>query len=149
MKKLCLLALLVFTFFSVTTAQAAVEYLGEVCLELRSIGTNGILQTLRLGILSYGTDTFPIHGKRVIPISGGFVSEPIHGTGVLSGNSLQMSLNASIMDYGPLSATYSISLNMGTFTGNFGLITVEASAFMLPTPVLKSTGGTVTVQACR
>ena len=147
MKKLFLLALLVISFCSVATAHAAVEYLGEVCLQLTNIVTGGP-QTLRLGILSYGTDTFPIHGKILIPISGGFVFEPIHGTAVISGNTLQISLNASMMDYGPLSATYSISLNLGTLAGNFSLTTVEASGFMLPTPSLTSSGGTVTVQTC-
>jgi len=148
MKKLCLIVL-GFCFCFVTTAQAEVQYLGDICLKLTNLAT-GEPQILRLGILSYGTDTFPIHGKKLIPVSGGFVSEPLHGTAVVDGNKIQVSLNASIMDYGPLAATYSITFNLGTLTGNYGVISFDASSISPnPNPLTPVTsGGTVTLQAC-
>ncbi len=146
MKKVCFLVLLGFCLCSVTNAQAEVQFLEKVCLNLVSASTAS--ETLQLEILSYGTDTFPIYGKIS---SGGGALVPLHGTAVVNGNIVTMTLNASSLTWGPLTATYSLSIDLQLLSGTFRALT-QTLPDILPNPseppLTILSGGTVTLQAC-
>jgi hypothetical protein len=149
MKKVCFLLVIVVCFYAVTV-QAEVQYLGEMCFTLS--GTPAGPQTLRLGILSYGADTFPINGKIQQPIDGGFASIPLHGSGVVNGNTLSMSLDASSVVYGPLTSTYSVIFDLQLLAGTFEAVILNRPSISPPppgSPVYTSATGTVSLQACQ
>jgi len=138
--------------FSTRTAHADVQYLGKVCLNL--VSATAASETLQLESLSYGTDTFPVYGKILAPISGGFVPIPMHGGAVVNANTINISLNASRTSMGPgpliLSATYSLELNLQTLSGSFVVYKYVPSTFApSPNPFeIVGNSGTVTSQVC-
>ena len=102
----------------VSPAQAEVQYLGEVCIFLENI--TFVPEILRLSILTYGTDTYPLYGK-LIPVNGGVV--PLHGSAVVDGNTATITLNFSDVARSPLiqilTATYSVSIDLLTLSGEY------------------------------
>lgn len=151
MKKICLLVSLICLFIcSVTTAQAEVQYLGELCITLGGAAADGH-RTIQLGILSYGTDTFPVYGKIRRLVNEQVISIPFHGTAILDGTTVTMSLNASNTGVGLFAGTYSISFDLQTLVGTYNSITYDQFQG-LPNPsqpyTISTLYGPVTAQVC-
>jgi hypothetical protein len=129
MKKGCLVAVLVCLCLAfATTAQAEVQHIGKMCLTLAGPSAS---EPMQVDILYYGTDIFPLHGK----LSGNSLV-PVHGTAVIDGTKLNMTLTASNVDAGMAlySATYSITVNLTTLTGTFFTLRTGAPAASFPAP---------------
>ena len=141
-KKTCLLSVLfiVLLSFSFTTiALAEVNYLGEICFQMVDNATSQA-RILEMGLLSYGADHFPLNGK----ITEGQSVIPVYGAAVWDGKSITITLNASSGLI--LSATYTLSVDPKTLSGEYTSITHQQLVFIQPPPpgtetVFTSTGG--------
>lgn len=120
---MCLIALFFFTNTAISHAE--VNYIGEFCFTMVSDDPTVALKTVQLGVLSYGEGHFPLYGKATIEGFDGVI--PIHGTGVINGDAISITLNAS--DRLTLSRVIYIEITAGASIGGYTEI-VQAMPFM-------------------
>lgn len=150
MKRICFLVLVGFCLCFATTAQAEVQYIGELCFQLSTSGTLDT-QLLKLEVLSYNTTTFPIHGSIFYSCPCLYNEcppqwDPIYGDAVLNYNTIKISLTTSGAGGCAgelLSQSYSMFLGPTTLNGTFSSTAVQAPAMSL-----QSSRGTVTLTTC-
>ena len=152
MKKICFLVLVGFCLYFATTAQAEVQYIGELCFQLSTSGTLDT-QLMKLEVLSYNTATFPIHGSIFYSCPCLYNEcppqwDPIYGVAVLNNNTIKISLTTSGAGGCTgtlLSQSYSLFLGSTTFNGTFSSTEVQSPASSGQDPSLQSSSGTVTL----
>jgi hypothetical protein len=116
-KLIVLIAFLISSSFNLQVSSAAegeVKYLGEFCLSLGGFSSDA---TLKLGVLSFGDDHFPVHGKLLV---GSNPAVPVHGTVLVQEAILTATLSGADVD--TLSSTYRISIPKSGGSGLFTAI---------------------------
>ena len=119
---------IVIVFFSLATTTAAeaqqVSYGGEVCFQLVSAaGLGAPPKFLQMGALSFGQNHFPLHGRAVIQSQSDLATMPVHGTALVDGNNVIVSLNvvggqSSLAS----SAAFRLALDAASLSGTYRAI---------------------------
>ncbi len=140
--------LLLLLFPASSHALGDVIYIGEYCFDLVSSDSTKPTKTFKVGILSYGSGYYPVHGKATVQ----GVVMPVHGTAVLDGDSVYMTLNAA----GPYSNTpmattiyirYDVSTSESSYSETYHFVQVMGAP--ISWPVMTATdNGSVTLHAC-
>lgn len=130
--------LLITLLLCISSAQADVTDLGDLCLSLDRDGSFGPGSGLRVGILFYGLDHFALNGI----IDG----QPAYGTVLINSDNAIMSLTASnVATSVNMFSVYHIALDLTTGTGTYKQIVTKT----LPAPSQSGTiSGTVTLSTC-
>ena len=140
---LLVLSAILMSLVGLTSAEAVVSELGDICLSLapdvQIEQSGGVIQ---VGVLSYGSGHFVLHGQ-IIGAGIGVPNGPAHGTAMFDGTKIVMSLtNTNTQDINN-SSNYSVSfsalhivLSGPTYSGRYVLWGPELG------------GGTVTVVPC-
>lgn len=129
-------------------AQGDVSYIGEYCFDLVSVFPDRPIKNLQIGILSFGAGHFPLHGKAVV--QGAIL--PVHGTAVLDGDSVSMTLNAAGPTPGSIKTTiyihFTVSTSLGTYDEIYQLVPIlgEPRQWQVETSI---DSGSVTLHACQ
>jgi hypothetical protein len=131
-----------FICFGLSTAQADVKDLGDVCFTL----DDGTLTPAppvpgRVGLLLYGVGHIALDGK-----VGG---DPVHGTAVIDGNNFVVTLNTSNVSTDFSTSSFSVFhmlVNVGTLQGTYRHLFTQTS----PPPPISGVyvGGTVRFVPC-
>lgn len=97
-------------------AQGDVSYIGEYCFDLVSSDSTKPMKTFKVGILSYGSGYFPVNGKTTVQ----GVIMPVHGTAVLDGSVVYMTLNAAGPTFATImTTTIYIGYDVSTLSGSY------------------------------
>ena len=132
------------------TAQAEVSDLGEFCFfmqnDIQFISESG---TLQVGILSYGAGHFVVHGESA---GKAIHNGPFHGTAMIEGNNILMSLVSSESNLKTFAATGSfsslhISLDIYKLSGRFVNMTINYDGQVVRSPAVH--GGSIVATQCQ
>jgi len=142
MKTICSVLLIIFLGafceFTLPKAHADVKDLGDLCLTLDDGGPRPPTG-LRLGVLVYGENHIVLTGDGI---------QPEHGTAVLNGNNIIVTLNSSYVSADSSISLFSVThliINSSTLQGTFTIMTFDPTTSGQGTV----TKGTVRISSCQ
>lgn len=148
----CLLLLFVVSLLlscGLAKAQAEVNYLGEICFSMISNDLTKARKAVQLGVLSFGTGHFPLHGKATVEGFTGII--PVHGTAEIDSSNGIIVMTLTSSDRLTDSTTIYIEINANTLSGIYKEIDHLEQVIGAPisNPIITSTdSGSITLHAC-